>query len=112
MTLSSFRGLKIGLIFLHGSAKVSRDQPHPHAYDNGIADGAQITPYYDPLLAKIIAHGCTRAAAIRRMQSALANTRIDGLYTDIASLHQQIMDHPQFQAGAVDTDFLMRMLNP
>jgi acetyl-CoA carboxylase biotin carboxylase subunit len=79
--------------------------------DSGIADGAQITPYYDPLLAKIIAHGCNRVAAIRRMQSALANTRIDGLYTNIA-LHQQIMDHPQFQAGAVDTDFLMRMLNP
>jgi acetyl-CoA carboxylase biotin carboxylase subunit len=49
--------------------------------------------------------------AIRRMQSALANTRIDGLHTNIA-LHQQIMDDPQFQAGAVDTDFLMRMLNP
>jgi acetyl-CoA carboxylase biotin carboxylase subunit len=79
--------------------------------DSGIADGAQITPYYDPLLAKIIAHGCNRVAAIRRMQSALANTRIDGLYTNIA-LHQQIMDHPQFQAGAVDTDFLMRLLNP
>jgi len=111
VTLSSFRGLKTGLIFLHGSAKVSRDQPHPHAYDNGIAYGAQITPYYDPLLAKIIAHGCNRAVAIRRMQSALANTRIDGLHTNIA-LHQQIMDDPQFQAGAVDTDFLMRMLNP
>jgi len=79
--------------------------------DSGISYGAQITPYYDPLLAKIIAHGCNRAVAIRRMQSALANTRIDGLHTNIA-LHQQIMDDPQFQAGAVDTDFLMRMLNP
>ena len=46
--------------------------------DSGIVYGTQITPYYDPLLAKIIAHGCNRAVAIRRMQSALANTRIDG----------------------------------
>jgi acetyl/propionyl-CoA carboxylase alpha subunit len=79
--------------------------------DSGIADGAQITPYYDPLLAKIIAHGCNRETAIRRMQGALATTRIEGLHTNI-TLHQQIMDHPQFQAGAVDTNFLMRMLNP
>ncbi|MDH3601887.1 MAG: acetyl-CoA carboxylase biotin carboxylase subunit [Candidatus Tectomicrobia bacterium] len=78
--------------------------------DSGIADGAQITPYYDPLLAKIIAHGSNREAAICRMQSALADTLIEGLHTNL-TLHQQILDHPQFQAGAVDTDFLMRMLN-
>lgn len=76
--------------------------------DSGIAEGAQITPYYDPLLAKIVAHGATRKDAIRRMQQALSNITIEGIHTNIA-LHRTIMEHPQFQAGNVDTTFLNQL---
>lgn len=78
--------------------------------DHGLADEAQITPYYDPLLAKIVAHGATRDEAIARMRAALAATTIEGLHTNI-QLHQQILDNAQFQAGQVDTGFLMQLLD-
>ena len=77
--------------------------------DSGIQAGTQVTPYYDSLLAKVITHGPTRHEAITRMQHALATLTLDGLTTNIA-LHQQLMQHPQFHAGAIDTTFLARVM--
>jgi acetyl-CoA carboxylase biotin carboxylase subunit len=79
--------------------------------DSGITAPARVTPYYDPLLAKIITHGETRDQAIVRMRQALADVVIDGIVSNIA-LHQHILDHPHFQVGALTTDFLLSQLPP
>lgn len=77
--------------------------------DSGIALGLHVTPYYDPMLAKVITHGRDRGEAIERMRQVLNALTIEGLQTNIA-LHRQIMDHADFQAGHVATDFLAKAL--
>lgn len=77
--------------------------------DSGIAPGLNITPYYDPMLAKVTTHGGDRSEAIERMRQALSGLTIEGLQTNV-TLHQQIMDHADFRAGHVATDFLTRAL--
>jgi acetyl-CoA carboxylase biotin carboxylase subunit len=67
-----------------------------------------IPPYYDSLIAKLIVHGRTRAEAIRRMARALDMFIVDGIQTSIP-LHQRILQHPEFQAGNLDTKFIERM---
>jgi acetyl-CoA carboxylase biotin carboxylase subunit len=79
--------------------------------DHGLTDRAAITPYYDPLLAKVITHGTDRRQAITRMRQALSEIVIAGLTTNTA-LHRHIMDHTQFQAGELDTTFLFTALPP
>jgi acetyl-CoA carboxylase biotin carboxylase subunit len=72
------------------------------AYHDGV-----IPPYYDSLVAKLIAHGSDRAEAIARMRRALEMFVVEGIYTSIP-LHQRILAHPDFIAGKLDTDFLTR----
>ena len=57
-----------------------------------------IPPYYDSLVAKLIAYGSDRAEAIRRMQRALGMFIVEGIHTSIP-LHQRILADPDFQAG-------------
>jgi acetyl-CoA carboxylase, biotin carboxylase subunit len=66
-----------------------------------------IPPYYDSLVAKLIAHGHDRAEAIARMRRALEMFVVEGIYTTIP-LHQRIMNDPDFIAGKMDTTFLAR----
>jgi acetyl/propionyl-CoA carboxylase alpha subunit len=73
--------------------------------DSGIAAGTRVTPYYDPLLAKVITSGENRAQAISRMRQTLTDLVIDGIVSNIA-LHQHIMDNASFQAATLTTDFL------
>ncbi|MGA7914880.1 MAG: acetyl-CoA carboxylase biotin carboxylase subunit [Candidatus Acidiferrales bacterium] len=70
------------------------------------ADGV-IPPYYDSLIAKIIAHGDNRAEAIARMNRALDGFVVEGIKTTIA-LHKRILADPDFIAGKFDTHFLDR----
>jgi acetyl-CoA carboxylase, biotin carboxylase subunit len=70
-----------------------------------------IPPYYDSLVAKVIAHGCDRAEAIRRMSRALDMFIIEGIHTTIP-LHKRIMADPAFQEGRIDTNFITRLLAP
>jgi acetyl-CoA carboxylase biotin carboxylase subunit len=79
--------------------------------DSGITAGLRVTPYYDPLLAKLITYGEHRAQAIAGMRQALAELMIDGIVSNIA-LHQRIMDNAAFQAGEITTDFLSNTLHP
>jgi acetyl-CoA carboxylase biotin carboxylase subunit len=72
------------------------------AYQDGV-----IPPYYDSLVAKLIAHGSDRAEAIARMNRALGMFVVEGIYTSIP-LHQRILAHPDFLAGKIDTGFLAR----
>ncbi len=72
------------------------------AYQDGV-----IPPYYDSLVAKLIAHGSDRAEAIARMRRALQMFVVEGIYTSLP-LHQRILAHPDFVAGKIDTGFLGR----
>jgi acetyl-CoA carboxylase biotin carboxylase subunit len=77
--------------------------------DTHIASGARIPPFYDSLMAKIIAHAGDRSAALARLRQAIATTRLAGVHTNLA-LHAAVLADPEFRAGGVDTGFLARWL--
>ncbi len=64
-----------------------------------------IPPFYDSLVAKLIAYGRDRTEAIARMRRALDMFVVEGIYTTIP-LHQRIMQDPDFISGQFDTSFL------
>ena len=78
--------------------------------ETGYAQGCAVTPFYDPMVAKIVAHGSDRAQAIARLGSALAQTRIEGLKTNIAFI-QKILGHPDFLENRIDTGIAQRVLD-
>jgi acetyl/propionyl-CoA carboxylase alpha subunit len=73
--------------------------------DAGVTEGSEISVYYDPLLAKLIAWGETRDAARRRALAALRSYPILGIRTN-AELLIALLEHPRFIAGSLDTGFL------
>jgi acetyl-CoA carboxylase biotin carboxylase subunit len=73
--------------------------------DTGVYPGFEITPYYDPMIAKLIVWGETRAQAILRMRRALEEYRILGVRTNIP-FHQTLMDSTRFLGGQYDTRFV------
>ena len=73
--------------------------------DTGIDAGSVISPFYDSMVAKVIAHGTTRDDAIRRLAGALRDARVHGPTTNIAQL-RRILAHPEFVAGRLHTEFL------
>ena len=75
--------------------------------DTGVRAGDRITHFYDPMIAKVIVRGADRAAALERMQKALAGISIEGLETNLAFL-QRVVGHPALRAGDVSTDFIER----
>ena len=75
--------------------------------DTGYRDGSRISPHYDAMLAKVIAHGRTRADAARRLARALQTAEIHGLTTN-RDLLVAILREPDFLAGATDTGYLTR----
>jgi acetyl-CoA carboxylase, biotin carboxylase subunit len=77
--------------------------------DTHIELGSDVPPFYDSLLAKIIAHGNDRAGCRERMKAALGNCRIEGIHTNLA-LHAALIQHPEFVRGGVDTSFLARTM--
>ncbi|MBP0491750.1 acetyl/propionyl/methylcrotonyl-CoA carboxylase subunit alpha [Pararoseomonas indoligenes] len=75
--------------------------------DTGIRGGDAVTVHYDPMIAKIIAHGPDRAAAVARMARALDATELSGPATNLALL-RAIVAQPAFREGALDTGFIAR----
>ncbi len=75
--------------------------------DAAFGETALISPYYDSLLAKVIAHAPTRAEAARRLGRALAGAHIHGLRTN-RELLVRTLEHPDFLRGRADTHFLVR----
>jgi acetyl-CoA carboxylase biotin carboxylase subunit len=73
--------------------------------DSGLYEGVDVTPNYDPLLAKLIAWGESRALAIQRMRRALNEYKIIGVVTTLP-LHQQIMESTEFILAQYDTRWL------
>ncbi len=75
--------------------------------DSGVREGDTITPDYDPMIAKIIAHGPDRPTALARLSAALAQTEAVGVHTNLPLL-RAIASHPGFIAEAFDTGFIGR----
>ncbi len=75
--------------------------------DTGFRDGSVVSPHYDAMLAKVIAHGRTRADAARRLARALMTAEIHGVTTN-RDLLVAILREPEFLAGATDTGYLTR----
>ncbi len=76
--------------------------------DCGISRGERVTPYYDPLLAKLIVWDERRSGAIARMSRALEEFHIYGVKTTIG-FHKRVMAHPDFINGRYSTDFIERL---
>jgi acetyl-CoA/propionyl-CoA carboxylase biotin carboxyl carrier protein len=66
--------------------------------DSGVAVGSEISPLYDPMIAKLIVHGSDREHARRRMLRALAEFEIGGV-TTLVGFHRALLDHPCFTGG-------------
>ena len=77
--------------------------------DSHMYSGYSVPPYYDSLVAKVIAHGEHRRSAIARMTTALQEIVIDGISTNVP-LHQEIFQHGAFKAGGTDIHYLERRL--
>lgn len=78
--------------------------------DSGVRAGDTISPFYDPMIAKIITHGPTRAVALSRMRTALADTQVGGTVTNLAFLGA-LCNHAGFTKGDVDTGLIARDLD-
>ena len=77
--------------------------------DTHIAAGDLVPPYYDSMIAKVIAHGADRGEALARLRDALARTRLEGVRSNLA-FQQQVLADPKFAHGGVDTGFLPAFL--
>jgi acetyl-CoA carboxylase biotin carboxylase subunit len=77
--------------------------------DTHIYDGYVVPPYYDSMVAKLIAYGDTREMALARMRVALSEMVVEGIKTNIA-LHRQIMADAAFIAGGVNIHYLEKKL--
>ncbi len=75
--------------------------------DAGIEAGSEITAFYDPMIAKLIAHGATREQALARLGAALERTVVAGPRSNVAFLGA-LCRAKEFRAGAVDTGFIER----
>jgi 3-methylcrotonyl-CoA carboxylase alpha subunit len=75
--------------------------------DSGVAEGGSVTPFYDPMIAKVIAHGATRDEALDRLSAALRRTIVAGPKSNVRFL-RLLADHPDFRAGKLDTGLIDR----
>ena len=92
---------KIGFLYLPGGPGIR--------VDTNVYSGYTIPPFYDSLIAKIIAHGADRQEAIVRMQRALKEIQIEGI-RNTSSLYIKIMENKEFHKGKVCTDFLAKYI--
>jgi acetyl-CoA carboxylase biotin carboxylase subunit len=76
--------------------------------DGGYIRGNTVTPFYDPLLAKLCAHGATRDEAIARAREAVAGFEIAGIKTNLP-FHAELLTDPAFISGDYDTSLISRM---
>lgn len=74
-------------------------------HELGVSSSFQVTPFYDPMIAKLIVSGASREEAIERMKDALNNYHIDGIKTNIPML-KTIIEHDQFKKGNTKISFV------
>lgn len=73
--------------------------------DSWVEAGSEVSPFYDPLLGKVIAHGADRDVALDRLSAALADTRVDGIVTG-AGMIREVVNDPRVRAVRHDTGTL------
>ncbi|MFV0291788.1 MAG: biotin carboxylase N-terminal domain-containing protein [Paracoccus sp. (in: a-proteobacteria)] len=78
--------------------------------ETGVRAGDVISPWYDPMIAKVITHGATRAIALRALETALVDTEVAGSVTNLEFL-VALSRHREFGDGVVDTGVIERDLN-
>jgi 3-methylcrotonyl-CoA carboxylase alpha subunit len=77
--------------------------------DAGYESGANVSPFYDAMLAKVIGYGSDRATALDRVVAALDGSDVRGVVTNIAFL-SALLSHPKVRANQIDTGFIEREL--
>ena len=75
--------------------------------DSGVRPGDAVTPFYDPMIAKVIAHGANRDEALAKLAEALGETMVAGPKTNLAFL-KKLCEAKEFRAGQFDTGFIDR----
>jgi 3-methylcrotonyl-CoA carboxylase alpha subunit len=75
--------------------------------DTGVRQGDEITPYYDPMIAKLIVHGVTRAQAVAKLRAALADFHVAGVRTNVEFLHR-LTSASSFVEARLDTGLIER----
>ncbi|CTQ49617.1 acetyl-CoA carboxylase biotin carboxylase subunit [Jannaschia donghaensis] len=81
--------------------------PHGARAETGVRAGDTISPWYDPMIAKLVTHGPTRATALLSLERALAQTQVAGTVTNLSFL-RRLTQHAGFRAGDVDTGLIDR----
>lgn len=79
--------------------------------DDGYENGQEVSIYYDPMIAKLICYGATRAEAIARMQRAIDEYQISGIATTLP-FGKFVMQHEAFHSGKFDTQFIANYYHP
>jgi 3-methylcrotonyl-CoA carboxylase alpha subunit len=97
--------------FLPSTGRLERlDLPHAIRVDTGVTKGGTVSPFYDPMIAKLIASGSTREKAIRQLAAGLRGVDIWPVKTNAVFLARTLR-HPEFKQGEVDTGFIQRHLD-
>jgi len=95
--------------FLPSTGRLVRYRPPAQVegvrVDDGVAEGGEVSIFYDPMIAKLVTTGATREEAIDRQIEALDAFQIDGIGHNIDFL-SAVMQHPRFRAGALTTGFI------
>jgi 3-methylcrotonyl-CoA carboxylase alpha subunit len=89
--------------------RLPTEGPHVRV-DTGVREGDTVTPFYDPMIAKVIVHDRDRISAMRRMAALMGETEVVGVTTN-AALLKALCSHPAFVGGEVDTGFIDRHRN-
>ena len=76
--------------------------------DAGYEAGNEVTPFYDPLLAKLCVHGASRDEALQRARAAVADFRVSGPKTNL-TFHAELLDSDEFTSGCYDTSVVARL---
>jgi acetyl/propionyl-CoA carboxylase alpha subunit len=98
--------------FLPATGRLARIRwPDGVRVDTGVADGDEVSDRYDPLLAKIVAHGATREDAVERLRRALAETVVLGVRTNLRFL-RWLVAQPVMRDGEMRTDTIANMTLP
>ena len=102
-----FRGFlpSTGRLVKYAPPAETRDDQGSVRVDTGVYEGGEISMFYDSLIAKLIVHGATRAAAIARMRAALNAFVIRGVASNIA-FQAALMQNPRFVAGTFNTGLI------
>ena len=81
--------------------------PETLRVDTGVQQGGEVSPFYDPMIAKLIAHGATRDEAIARLEAGIDDTEVWPVKTNAGFLGS-LLRHPEFLSGDVDTGLIGR----